>query len=186
MKHRIGILLVCLFAAPMAAAQDSGWFATAQFGVADYDTTQKGRNTFFGDTDDDAFAWAAGLGYQINRHFGVRAMFERATGLATINRCPPGLVCPDVLILEETDFNNFSLVAMPRLPLTSKTSLYATLGLQYWDADSGPMLPDDDGFEFLFGGGLDYSLTRHFGIGAELQASTADYIAGRFVLRYSF
>lgn len=37
-----------------------------------------------------------------------------------------------------------------------------------------------------FGGGLDYSLTRHFGVGAELQASSADYLAGRFVLRYSF
>ncbi len=84
---------------------------------------------FFGDTDDSAFAWALGLGYEINRHLAIRGMFERSTGHDTINRCPPGLACPAIEIREDTDFNSASLVALPRLPVSEKTSLYATLGL---------------------------------------------------------
>ena len=140
------------------------------------------------ETDDDAFAWAVGLGNRFGRHFGIRGMFERSTGHHNIPcRLARGTPPPmPSLGLRETDFNNLSLVTMPRLPLGNSASIYATLGVQYWDADTGSLLPDDDGFEFLFGGGLHYALTERFSLSAEAQALTADYPAGRLVINYSF
>ncbi len=159
---------------------------TAQLGVADYDTVQKGSTGFFGETDDSSFAWAVGAGYEFNRYFAVRGMFERSTDHDTVNRCPPGQVCPDILIRNDTDFNNWSLVAMPRLPIGQRAGLYGTFGIQYWDADGESPLPNDDGTDFLFGGGVDYTLTERLSIGAEVQASAADYLGARFTARFSF
>ena len=186
MKHLFSFLLIGLVLSSPAVAQERGGFVTAQVGVADYDTTQKTSSGFFGDTDDESFAWAVGAGYQFNRYFAVRGMFERSSDHETINRCPPGEVCPAVLIRNDTEFNNWSLVAMPRLPIGKRVGLYGTFGLQYWDADGESPLPDDDGTEFLFGGGVDYSLTESLSIGGEVQASAADYLGARFVARYSF
>ncbi|MDT8449437.1 MAG: outer membrane beta-barrel protein [Wenzhouxiangellaceae bacterium] len=186
MKRLAAVLALGLAISGTLGAQEQGWFVTAQAGVADYETTQKTGRGFFGETDDDSFAWAVGLGYDFNRNIGVRGMFERSTDHATTNLCPPNAVCPAILIREDTDFTNWSVVAMPRLPLGSRTNLYGTFGLQYWDADGGPQLPGDDDVEFLFGGGLEFSLTPHLAIGGEAQASAADYLAGRFVVRYSF
>lgn len=185
MKRLSAFILIAFCSSSQVVAQDNGWFTTAQFGRADFNTSQKGANPFIDDTDDEAFSWALGLGYYFNRHFGIRGMFERSTDHATTNRCAAA-VCPAVLIQGDTDFNNWSLVALPRLPLSSRANLYGTIGLQYLDADSGPQLPDDDDFEFLFGGGLEYSLTRSLSIGGEAQASAADYLAPRFVICYSF
>lgn len=186
MRNLSAFMLITICSAGQAVAQDSGWFATGQFGTADYDTTQKSAAQFFGDTDDDSFSWAAGLGYDFNRNFSIRGMFERSTDHSTINRCPPGAVCPTVVIVEDTDFNNWSLVAMPRLPLGSRANLYGTLGLQYWDANGGPLLPNDNSVEFLFGGGLEFSVTPRLSIGGEAQASAADYLGARLTIRYSF
>mgnify|MGYP005844568731 CR=1 FL=1 len=189
MTKKVFLLLTLgLLSANPVESQDEGLFATAQFGVVAYETTHGGSNRPFGETDDEAFSWAVGLGYRFSRHLGIRGMFERSTGHDNITRrlargTPPPMPS---LGLRETDVNNLSLVAMPRLPLGNSASIYATLGVQYWDADTGSLLPDDDGFEFLFGGGLDYALTERFSLGAEVQASAADYLAGRLVINYSF
>lgn len=186
MRRRTAVWLLLLFAGQPAVAQDHGWFVTAQLGVAEYETTQKGPGGFWGVTDDSAFSWALGLGYAVNERVAIRGMFERSTGHTTTNRCPGTMPCPPIFIQEQADFHNLSLVAMPRMSIGPRTSLYATMGLQYWDADGGPELPSDDGFEFLFGGGLDYSLDGGFSLGAEVQGSTADYLAGRVGIRYSW
>lgn len=188
MKKAFLLLIPGLLSAGTVESQDSGFFGTGQLGLADYEITHGGPGTAFGETDDDAFAWAVGLGYRFNRHLGIRGMFERSTGHDNrASRLPGGMPPPmPGLGRGETDFNNLSLVAMPRLPLGNRTAIYATLGVQYWDADTGSLLPDGDGFEFLFGGGLDYSLTRRISLGGEVQASAADYLAGRFVINYAF
>lgn len=186
MKKLSVLMLMACCSSGQVLAQDSGWFATGQFGVADYDTTLKGSTGFFGDVDDESFAWALGIGYDFHRNFSIRGMFERSTDHSTVNVCPPGRACFAVFIEDDTEFNNWSLVAMPRLPLGSRASLYGTIGLQYWDAENGRRLPDDEDFEFLFGGGLEYELTRRLSIGGEVQGSAADYVGARFVINLAF
>jgi opacity protein-like surface antigen len=186
MLRIIGLITAMfLFQAPLLA-QDRGWFVSGQLGRADYDTLQKGSSAFQGDTDDEATAWAIGIGYRLHRNLSVRGLYERSDGLDTVNRCRSNVVCPLILIREETDFESGSLVAMPRLWLGSRTNLYGTIGLQYLDADAERILPDDSGIEVLFGGGLEFSLTPRLSIAAELQASAADYRAARFGVSYTF
>lgn len=188
MRKAFLLLIPGLLSAGTVECQESGLFGTVQLGLADYEITHRGPGAALGETDDDSFAWAAGLGYWFNRHFAIRGMFERSTDHDNRTHRLSGGTPPLMPSLGpgETDFNNLSLVAMPRLPLGNSTSVYATLGIQYWDADTGSVLSDDDGVEFLLGGGLDYSLTRRISLGGEVQASGADYLAGRFVINYSF
>lgn len=186
MRTLFAFLLIGVILSSTAVAQDRGWFVTAQLGASSYDTLQTAPTGFFGDTDGSSFAWALGAGYDFNRFFAIRGMFERSSNHDTINLCPPGGACPAVVIRNDTAFNNWSLVAMPRLPIGQRAGLYGTFGVQNWDANGESPLPDGDGTEFLFGGGVDYELTERVSIGGEVQASAANYLGGRFLLRYSF
>jgi len=187
---RCALPFVLCSAATVQAAGDTGWFVTAQYGGADYDVLLEGDRAWWGRADDDAGTWAAGLGYTLAPWLGLRLMYERTHDLSVQNQCPDGLVCAGVTFRRSADAANWSLAALPRLPLGDRWELYGTLGAMRWKIDPGGgrerQIASDDDTTTLYGGGIGYSFRNGAGVALEHQRSGADYSALRLGLTYSF
>jgi opacity protein-like surface antigen len=169
----------------MAQERDNGWFATLQYGQADYDVSLGGEaRPWLGDVDDDGDAFAIGVGYDVLPELGLRLMYERVGGVAAANRCPAGSVCPAVVFEESTRTENWSLVAMPRLRFSENWEAYGTIGAMQWNIEPRGTLSDDDGTAFIYGAGFGYRFGSGLGIGAEYQRASVDYDALRLNVSY--
>jgi len=82
----------------------------------------------------------------------------------------------------ELDLSGFNLSGVGILPVGEKFSLFAKLGMIFWDADTNGF-GDDSGEDFSWGIGAGYSFTDQFGMQLEYQgfeiedADTVDMIS---------
>jgi opacity protein-like surface antigen len=159
MKFIFALIAASVFAVSPAMAQDSGFYVGA--GIGDFGIEDNGFDG--SDTGFKVFG-----GYRFIKYLA-----------AEVEYLDGGTVEDGGL---EIDVSGFNLSGVGILPVGEKFSLFAKLGMIFWDADSNGF-GDDSGEDFSWGIGAGYSFTEQFGMQLEYQgfeiedADTVDMIS---------
>ena len=159
MRFIFALIAASVFAVSPAIAQDSGFYVGA--GIGDFGVKVDGFDG--SDTGFKVFG-----GYRFIKYLA-----------AEVEYLDGGTVEDGGL---EIDVSGFNLSGVGILPVGEKFSLFAKLGMIFWDADSNGF-GDDSGEDFSWGIGAGYSFTEQFGMQLEYQgfeiedADTVDMIS---------
>lgn len=188
-----GFLLYLLLGLSNTAFAERPWSIAGHLGAVDLSTTSSETlgvggfmGGFLGKVDDSSTSYGLSLAYRFHQHLGLRLMVERSTGFEMVNRCPPGAVCPAVLIRDRGDLDTWTLALTPRVSLTGQFSLYGLVGVTHWDISTGGSLPGDSSTDFTIGGGIGWQLAEFLEFGLEYQWADFDYNAWRMNAGFRF
>ena len=145
MRFIFALVAASVFAVSPAIAQDSGFYVGA--GIGDFGVKVDGFDG--SDTGFKVFG-----GYRFIKYLA-----------AEVEYLDGGTVEDGGL---EIDVSGFNLSGVGILPVGEKFSLFAKLGMIFWDADSNGF-GDDSGEDFSWGVGAGYSFTEQFGMQLEYQ-----------------
>ncbi len=180
---KLGLLALTIIAAPLASAQDSGWYLGANVGQAKskIDDAQITNSllgaglstTTMSDRDHDTGFKVFG-GYQFNRYFAFEGgYFNLGKFGFTSNTLPLGTLNGDLKV------DGFNFDAVLSLPFTQKFSGFLRAGVINADtkdtfSGTGAVLvmnpnPSKRETNYKYGAGLQYDFTRSFGMRAEVE-----------------
>ena len=120
-------------------------------------------------TDDDDMGWSLGIGYPVNDIIAIEFAYNDYGNLeGQVGVADGDLVTSDDTIFDfAVDTTALSIATLANVPLTSKLSAYAKLGLDIWHVDytlsidfdgGGGSARDSDGrIDFFYGLGLNYA-----------------------------
>ena len=179
----LGLTALAATAAPFAAAQAPAWYVGASLGEgrANLDDPRiasgllAGGLTTRGIDDRDSSTG----GYRFNRYFALEGgYFDLGKFGYTATTLPAGSLTGDLR------YRGFNLDAVASLPFTARFSAFARIGATSGEAKdtftgTGAVTvlvpnPSQRSTNFKFGGGLQYDLTRHVGLRAELERYRLD------------
>ncbi len=144
----LGATAMAMSAGAMAQQkmQDTGWYVGADVGTVDFE-----------DEDDTGFRFSGG--YQFNRNFGAEVgyvtLFDKS------------------IFGSNVEVDGFELLAVGKMPLANNFSVYGKLGFLMWDAKASG-IGSDDGTDLTYGIGLQYDLSRNFGVRGQWQRYDVD------------
>lgn len=153
----VSVAVILLMCSQLVSAQDTGWYVGAGGGSADVDVSGF----------DDASSAKVFGGYHLTRHLGFEGGF---VDLGEFDFDPvPGT---------SVEVDGIQIVAIARLPLGEKVSLFGKGGLYAWEADAtilGVSIPieDDDGTDSTFGFGVEF-LPGKWGVRGEWERFDID------------
>lgn len=122
--------------------QDTGWYVGADVGTTDLDGA-----------DDDTGLRILG-GYNINRNFAAELGYSMLYDKGGV------------------EVTAWELVGIGKYPVSNNFSIFGKLGFAMWEAEAnlGPFgRVKDDGTDLTFGLGVQYDLSRNFGVRGQWQ-----------------
>jgi hypothetical protein len=185
-KLSLGILVTGFaLTAQQASAQDEegGWFATVQYGRADYDVTID-RGSWWGRIDDTGHEVAVGIGYDLLPQLAARVMYQRIWGIDAMNVCPPGQICPAVAFRESTRADQWSAAVVPKWRFQEDWEVFATLGALRWELEPSARIGSDRDTDFLYGAGIAHRFDSGLSASFEVQRSSTEYSSLRLGVTY--
>lgn len=179
----LGLFLLAAATSQFATAEDSGWYVGGNVGPS-YATIDEdeitssllasGFTTTAFDEDERDTGYKLFAGYQFNRNFAIEGgYFDLGEFGFTSTTLPSGTLDGRI----EIDGWNLDLVGL--IPLTEKLSAFGRLGAQYADVQdrfrgtgtvnvSNPN-PDESETNYKAGLGLQYAISRSFGVRLEVE-----------------
>jgi len=180
-KQMLFLALSAALAATSAQAADTGFYIggsvgqaeVSDFGAADLDAELATLGiTSSSSTDDTDTGWKLFAGYRFMKYLAVEGAytnFGEATAHSIIT--PPGTV--DTTLEAEA----WTVSALGILPLGDQFSLFARLGVNFWNVDisavgtgggtTAAVSDDDDGTDMVYGVGAAYSFTNNLSVRGE-------------------
>lgn len=144
-----GAAAMTMSAGAIAQQQQSGFYVGGDIGNVDFE-----------DEDDTGFRVSAG--YQFNRNFaaevGYVSLFDKRISGANL------------------EVDGFELVGVGKMPLANNFSVYGKLGFLMWDAKASAfgISDSEDGTDLTYGIGLQYDVSRNFGLRGQWQRYDVD------------
>ena len=143
--------------------------------------------------DDSSLGWKLFAGYNFNQYFGAEFAYVdldevKAGGKADIK----GSLRGDNFSTEVSgelsgEINGFTFAGVGRYPVTDQLDIFAKAGGFYWDIDlkakfsssgdlgSVPFSRSDSGISYVFGLGIEYSITENLSLRAEWERYGYDF-----------
>lgn len=181
-----GLVALMLFVPWQSGLAAGDWIISLHGGQTEIDRTVRSDGDWWNRIDDDRSSLGASLGYDFIPELGVRLMYERATGFAGVNQCPPGMVCPAVVLFDEADADLWSLAVVPRWYVTPTWSVFGTAGVTRWKLSTNNVLPGGSGTEVTYGIGTSWLASPNVEIGVEFQRSEMVHETVRLNLGWRF
>ena len=194
LSNILGVLVAAALAAAgsNAVADDSGWYVGGNLGEAQAkiangritdDLLVQGFTVTAMNDDDRHLGYKLFGGYQFNRYAAIEGgYFDLGRFGYTANTLPPGTLTGNIKLRG----GNFDLVGL--LPFTEKFSAFARFGVNYTRAEdrfagTGAVTVADpernrQTANYKFGVGLQYAITRSFGLRVEAERYRIDDAVG--------
>jgi OOP family OmpA-OmpF porin len=118
------------------------------------------------DFEDGATVWRVFAGYQFNKYIGIQADYLWYQ-TAQQNHVPPGTSFSVTL-----NGDAWELSVRPSFPITDRLEVFARVGYQWYNVDAKQQFvkgQSDSNDEMMYGGGLAFHFTPHFGVTAEYE-----------------
>jgi len=179
----LGLAALAVIVSPLAAADDSGWYAGANIGqsrakIDDARITSSligsGFTSVSISNDDRDIGYKLFGGYQFNKNFALEGGYFNLGQFAyTATTVPPGTLIGDIKL------QGLNLDAVGTLPITEKFSVFGRVGVNYAEAKdsfggtgavhvTNPN-PSKRDTNYKFGVGLQYALTESLAMRAEVE-----------------
>ncbi len=170
-------LIAALLGVAAPAAGFDLLYATARLGSTSHDTEYGRFNRQFVDGDDET--WSLGAGLRFGRYIAFQAEYQDlGSGPGVGSPCSDAdEVCITVIVPVEADARALTLSALPHLPINRRFSLYAKLGVVFWESEVDEVsfdlprrrIDDFDDEDVLYGVGFRADLPGPFGAFAEYE-----------------
>jgi OOP family OmpA-OmpF porin len=189
-KQILFLALSAALAATSAQAADTGFYVGGSFGQvnvsdfsgADLDAELAAQGiTASSSTDDTDTGWKVFAGYQFMKFFAVEGAYTNL-GEATAHSIITAPVAGTVDTTVETEA--WTVSALGILPLGDSFSLFARLGVNFWNADisavgtgggvTAAVSEDDDGTDMVYGVGAAYRFTKNLSVRGEWERYALD------------
>jgi OOP family OmpA-OmpF porin len=159
------LLVLALFAASAAGAQEKGFYAGVHIGQAEAKDTCDGISGPTVSCDEKDTSWKILGGYQFTRHFAAELGYS---DLGEITASGPGGTA-------SVEATAFELVGVGMFPIVDRFSVYGKLGLYRGETDANvntvllTTSSSESNTDITFGFGVRYDFGARFGVRAEWQ-----------------